>query len=286
MWNNNSNFHKARQAKNDEFYTKLSDIEEELKYYKHHFKGKKVYLNCDDYKYSQFYSYFKSNFKELQLKELNSTHYKEGELVVWVSYNGWYENTSFLKGNGDFRSEESIELLKQCDIVVTNPPFSLWKEYFAQLMKYNKKFLILGNLNSVFYKNIFPYIRDNKIWIGVNRVLSFKIPNGEKRVNALWYTNLESSYKMGYIDLYKKYNVEDNPKYDNYDAINTDLYKKIPYDYNGLIGVPISLMIHYNKDQFELVHNLIPFINGKKKYCRLIIRHKKKYDEYGTMIDV
>ncbi len=313
----NSNLHRAKKAKNnDEFYTRLTDIENELRHYKHHFKGKVVYCNCDDPRESQFFHYFSYNFEHLGLKKLITTCYKsqdkdffskhDSEKAIYLEYVGDKKGNrvpdpedigiKHLKGDGDFSSEETIELLKQVDIVVTNPPFSLFREYVAQLMEYNKKFLIVGHKNAITYKEIFPLLKDNKLWIGYNSGgMNFKVPDdyqesqsvyikdGEKwqNVGAIWYTNLAISKQHEDLILYKEYNPEEYPKYDNYDAINVGRTKNIPMDYKGEMGVPITFMNKYNPEQFEIIKfrkgddDKDLSINGKCPFFRIIIKNKK-----------
>jgi hypothetical protein len=294
----NTNFNKASKAKNDEFYTQLSDIERELKHYKKHFKNKVVYCNCDDPRVSNFFLYFSHNFEKLGLKKLIATCYKSqsidlfsennSEEAIYLEYNGDKNGnnipdrseigTTKLKGDGDFRSKESIDLLKQADIVVTNPPFSLFREYVAQLLEYDKKFLIIGNGNSITYKEIFKNIQDNKIWLGVTKPQLFLIDNKEKfskycsdknkvvvegkefwAVNisvgtpTYWFTNLDMSKRHEEIILYKTYSPEDYPKYDNYDAIEVNRVTEIPIDYKGAMGVPITFLDKHNPEQFEIL---------------------------------
>lgn len=285
----NKNLHKAGQAKKDEFYTQLADIENELKHYKDQFRGKVVFCNCDDPKESNFVKYFSRNFEHLGLKKLIATHYKEANLFTHESpYK--LEYTGDKNGNrmpdpsefmtkmidtGDFRSEECIKLLKEADIVITNPPFSLFREYVAQLEKYNKKFLILGNMNAITYKEVFRLIKDNKLWAGYGFNMSlvyrssyknnlesnriFVISKGYDpdiyiKVPAInWFTNLETKKRYEKLILYKKYTPEEYLKYDNYNAINVDKVSEIPIDYNGAMGVPITFLNKYNPDQFEII---------------------------------
>lgn len=263
----NKNLTNAKKAKKDEFYTQLTDIEKELKHYKEQFKDKIVYCNCDDPEESEFWKFFELNFEEYGLKKLISTHYDAEqptyklELTGDRNGDGKVTNKDIvktpLKQNGDFRSEESIELLKEADIVVTNPPFSLFREYMAQLMKYKKNFLIIGNMNAVTYKEIFPLIKDNKIWTGRNSPKIFEVPlkevedpkkqfkeNGkifQKFGNIFWYTNLPNKKVTDPTELIEKYDPSKYPKYDNYDAINVKKVSEIPYDYNGVMGVPITI---------------------------------------------
>ena len=289
----NNNLHKAKKGKNDEFYTQLSDIENELKHYIHHFKDKVVYCNCDDPRISNFFHYFSYNFEKLGLKKLIATCYKnqerdlfsqnDSEQAIYLEYNGDKNGDSIpnpeeigihsLKGDGDFRSKESIELLKQADIVVTNPPFSLFREYVAQLIEYDKKFLIIGSQNAITYKEIFPLIAQNKMWLGYKSGdMKFKVPDySEEKAtrfwidetgqkwrslgNTCWFTNLDHNKRHEELILYKTYkgNEEDYPKYDNYDAINVDKVADIPMDYDGVMGVPITFLDKYNPEQFEIV---------------------------------
>lgn len=322
----------ASKAKQDEFYTQLSDIEKELKHYKKHFKDKIVYCNCDDPRVSNFFHYFSYNFEKLGLKKLITTCYKnqsmdlfsqnDKEEAIYLEYDG-DKNGNFepdpeeigikkLKGNGDFRSAESIELLKQADIVVTNPPFSLFREYVAQLIEYDKKFLIIGSQNAVTYKEIFSLIRENKVWIGYKSGdMAFKVPehyearetrywedeDGQKwrsLGNICWFTNLDISKRDEDLILYKTYNEEEYPKFDNYDAINVGKVAEIPMDYKGAMGVPITFLDKYNPNQFEILssndlrlNDNVPFkehglikdkdgtINGVPTYVRIVIRNKK-----------
>lgn len=281
----------AKAAKKDEFYTQLSDIERELVHYKEHFRGKTVLCNCDDPRVSNFFKYFTLNFEHLGLRRVIATCYKsrnvdlfsmnESEQAVYQVYEGDCNGNHLpdsdeievrpLRGDGDFRSEECIELLKEADIVVTNPPFSLFREYVAQLIKYDKKFLIIGNQNAITYKEIFPLIKANKIWLGCKTGdMSFRIPaDSEPRAtrywqdetgqkwrsmgNICWFTNLDHHKRHEKLILYKTYNPEEYPKYDNYNAINVDRVAEIPCDYDGVMGVPITFLDKYNPDQFEIV---------------------------------
>jgi len=304
----NNNLNEARKVKKDEFYTQLKDIEKELKYYHPHFKNKIIYCNCDDPEHSNFVNYFIENFKKLELKKLIVSCYNNNGKGIYLEY---YEeqtlNNKELNDDGDFRSEECIMLLKQADVIVTNPPFSLFREYFNQLVEYNKKFLIIGNMNAITYKNIFPLFRDNKVWLGVtnfNKGLYFKVPSdfvyadsykfkreqkGEKvnRVPSVcWFTNLD--YKERHIKdliLTKKYNSEDYPKYDNYNAININKVKDIPMDYIGVLGVPVTFLDKYNPEQFKIlgsnrginqdlnkIYGKSSFLNGKETFKRIFIK--------------
>jgi hypothetical protein len=287
----NSNLRESRKAKNDEFYTQLSTIENEVMHYREHFKDKTVYLNCDDPRESNFFHYFSYNFEKLGLKKLIASCYKSQDFnlfsmdkkvdkAVWLEYTGETDGGRIptaeaigvhnFNGDGDFRSEESIELLKQADIVVTNPPFSLFREFISLMMEHNKKFLLIGNSNAITYKEIFPLIKDNKLWMGINDgPFDFIIPknspnkkffekDGKRLVkfgNITWWTNLEHNKRHKDIILYKKYkgNEKDYPKYDNYNAINVDKTQDIPLDYDGVMGVPISIIDKWNPEQFEII---------------------------------
>ena len=351
----NASLTQANKAKQDEFYTQLSDIERELSHYKSHFENKTVFCNCDDPYESNFFKYFAMNFNELKLKKLITTCYsgssivteqlslfdvkgleikkedsrkpykleineirdcnKDGAIDLFdietIIKNGKNVLT-LLKGDGDFRSKECIELLKLSDIVVTNPPFSLFREYIAQLIEYNKNFIILGNQNAVTYKEIFPLLVKNKIWLGYHcGDMSFKVPNyyeardtrfwidssGQKwrsLGNICWFTNLDISKRHEKLLIYKSYNSEAYPEFDNYFAINVDKVSEIPKDYDGAMGVPITFLDKYNPEQFKILnaneyrknsnvpikkHGLIKdkdgSINGKPKYARIVIQRLK-----------
>ncbi|CAL9385088.1 adenine-specific methyltransferase EcoRI family protein [Streptomyces sp. enrichment culture] len=283
----------AKLAKVDDFYTQLSDIEKELRHYKKHFKGKVVYLNCDDPRESEFFRFFSYNFEKLGLKKLIAACFKsqdmdlfsevDSERAVYLEYTGDKDGDRIpgrdeievkcLKGDGDFRSQESIALLKEADIVVTNPPFSLFREYVAQLMEYDKKFLIIGNMNAVTYKEIWPYIQQNRIWLGVTRTgtgqMWFRIKdnalgrtgqrvdeNGHRYQtigNSAWFTNLDHSKRHEELTLYRTYDPGVYPSYDNYDGIEVGKAVDIPVDWDGVMGVPITFLGKYNPDQFEIV---------------------------------
>lgn len=311
----NNNLRSAKKARNDEFYTQLTDIEKEIRYYKDFFKGKVVYCNCDDARESNFFKYFSLNFEFLGLKKLITTGYKaDGKGVVLVyegdkNGNRRVDNEEIivneLNGDGDFRSEECIEYLKECDVVVTNPPFSLFRQYVKQLMDYNKKFIIIGNQNAITYKEIFPYIKNNQLWLGINsnKTMEFSMPmsyekwdriEGNRKYGKVpaisWFTNIENKKRTQPIDLYKRYSFEEYPKYDNYDAINVDKVADIPMDYDGIMGVPITFLDRYCPTQFEIIgitenaDYLKPlyldgfekydrgYINGKRMYSRLLIK--------------
>ena len=331
----------AKDAKKDEFYTQLTDIEKELRHYTEYFRDKVVFCNCDDPYESNFFKYFALMFNKLGLKKLIATCYNGSpvsgnellldfgdtvddpkkiaykvEITEVIDTNGdgainladiqyLMQNDknviSILKGNGDFRSEECVELLKEADIVVTNPPFSLFREYLAQLVKYDKKFIILGNMNAITYKEVFPLIKENKIWFGASihsGDREFQVPesyplnaagsrideNGNKfiRVKGVrWFTNIDYPQRHEDIILYKRYNSEEYPHYDNYDAINVNATNDIPYDYDGAIGVPITFLDKYNPEQFEIIKfrkgddEKDLSINGKCPYFRILIRKKK-----------
>ncbi len=324
----NTNLKKAKAGKNDEFYTELTDIEKELRYYKEHFKNKVVFCNCDDPRISNFFHFFSYNFENFGLKKLITTCYKNqerdlfsnhsSEKAIYLEYTGDKNGDKIpnpeeiginpLKEDGDFRSAESVELLKQADIVVTNPPFSLFREYVTQLMEYDKKFLIIGNQNNITYKEIFKLIKENKIWTGVDNggTKWFKVPshydietetrikteNGQKYFSmgsVYWFTNLDNRKRHDDILLYKTYygNESEYPFYDNYDAINVNKVADIPMDYKGAMGVPITFIDKYNPAQFEIIGidrvlveeltgKVSRFrINNKEIYARIIIKNKK-----------
>ena len=205
----NTSLHAAKRAKNDEFYTQLTDIEKELRHYKHHFRGKVVLCNCDDPEWSNFWKYFTLNFEHLGLAKVMATHYAQGEPSYMLEYFGVSRPSvkTPLVGDGDFRSDECVELLKQSDIVVTNPPFSLFREYVAQLVEFDKQLLIIGNNNALTYKEVFSLIKENTLWMGVSpRSMKFKTPDGRlKDVNACWYTNLSHSRRNEELILFKTY---------------------------------------------------------------------------------
>ena len=306
-----------------EIYTQLSDIESELKHYESHFKDKVVFCNCDDPRNSNFFVYFSHNFEKLGLKKLITTCYKnqendlfiqeEAEKAVFLEYYGDKNGNKIpdaeeigmipLKGDGDFRSKESIELLKEADIVVTNPPFSLFREYVEQLVKYEKKFLIIGNINAITYKEIFKLIKENKAWLGINMgrgISGFIVPDHyelygtETRIdesgnriispnNCLWLTNLDTYKRHQDIVLTKTYygNETEYPHFDNYDAINVNKTQHIPSDFEGVMGVPITFLHKYNPEQFELIKfrkgndEKDLSINGKCPYFRILIKNRR-----------
>ncbi len=307
----NKNLQTAKTAKKDEFYTQLTDIEKELRHYKEHFNGKTVLCNCDDPRVSNFYKYFSMNFEHLGLKRLICTCYKHqdvdlfgdhgSEQAVYIDYTGGDENILPLKGDGDFRSQECVDLLKQADIVVTNPPFSLFREYVAQLMKYEKKFLIIGNIGAASYKEIFPLIMNNKVWLGFHSGHTlfavpddYEIPefynlNDKQKLssngykidsngklwrnlgNICWFTNLDHQKRHDPIIIYKAYNDTDYPAYENLDAIDVSSVPEIPEDYFGKMGVPITFIDKYCPDQFEILglcHGNLGVEAGIKPYDR------------------
>ena len=333
----NKNLQSAKRAKKDEFYTQLDDISRELKEYEEHFKGKIVLCNCDDPYESNFLKFFALKFNDWGIKKIIATCYNgspiaSNQLELFEKGNPTpitktahkieitevtdinndraidLEDVKLLiqqkgmvvqlKGSGDFRSKECIELLKQADIVVTNPPFSLFREYVEQLVKYNKKFLIIGHQNAITYKEIFPLIKDNKVWLGYgfkggaahfysiykDTASANDHREGMIRVSGVtWFTNLEHKKRNEYLDLYKKYTPEEYPKYENHDAINIDKTSDIPEDYNGVMGVPITFLDKYNPEQFEIIQCCEPCIDldiikklGKIEYKSRQIRYNSK----------
>ena len=329
----NDNLHKAKRAKADEFYTQLSDIENECKHYWEHFKGKTILCNCDDPRVSNFFRYFSLNFEHLGLKKLICTCYKSNQIemfseqnserAVYIEYYGDKNGNrqvddnelevKELQGDGDFRSAECIELLKEADIVVTNPPFSLFREYVAQLVAFEKKFLIIGHQNAITYKEIFPLLKENKMWLGygfkgaaghfISKYQDIATAGDHRegmiRVSGVtWFTNLEHKKRHEELILYKEYNPEkfpnEYPKYENYNAIEVSKTAEIPMNYDGVMGVPITFMNKYNPKQFELIWTTdrggdgmleefkiphdrydAPVVAGKGLYKRILIRKNK-----------
>lgn len=331
----------AKRNKKDEFYTQMSDIEKEMKNYLEHFKDKHVFCNCDDPEFSNFWRYFALNFKRLGLKRLTSTHFEDNgtsyrmDMYREVPEEAKTKKTFLtleeigidlplgyitdLKENGDFRSEESLAILKECDIVVTNPPFSLFREYVSQLIEYEKDFIIIGNVNAITYKETFLLIKENKIWLGPSISSGdreFRVPQdypltaagsrideyGNKyiRVKGVrWFTNLDHNKRHEELILYKSYTSEEYPTYDNYNAINVNKVKEIPVDYDGVMGVPITFMDKYNPDQFEILglsasagysaevvgipflgeKDARPLIDNKNIYARIFIKKKGMKNE-------
>lgn len=327
----NKGLHKASKAKKDEFYTQLVDIENELRHYKSFFKDKVVLCNCDDPRVSNFFRYFTLNFEYLGLKKVISTCYKSNnpdlfsentsEQAIWIEYTGDKNGNGVpdvdemeihtFKGDGDFRSKECIELLKQCDVVVTNPPFSLFREFVAQLIEYDKKFIIIGHQNAITYKEIFPLIQNNQMWLGYgfkggaghfisqyeDTAKAGDHKEGMIRVSGVvWFTNVDIEKRNEELPLYKTYNSEEYPKYDNYNAINVNKTSDIPFDYDGIMGVPITFLDKYCPTQFEIVGRAdanianeehtcyikglkdkggAPLVNGVFVYKRILIRKCK-----------
>ena len=344
----NQNLHAAARAKKDEFYTQMEDIANELKHYKEHFRGKTVLCNCDDPYESNFFKYFALNFNALGLRKLIATCFDgspvQGNELLFDFGDGTDEKKiaykveitevsdlngdgrvdladvryllkndrnalSTLKQHGDFRSAECIELLKQADIVCTNPPFSLFREYVAQLIAFDKKFLIIGHQNAIKYKEIFTLIKENRLWLGYGfkgGAAHFTSPyddtatagdhrEGMIRVSGIhWFTNLEHNKRHENLVLYKNYSPSDYPEYDNYRAIEVGKTSEIPLDYKGIMGVPITFMDKYNPEQFEIIWTTdrggdgkidylkkphyrfdAPVLNGKGLYTRILIRRKQ-----------
>ena len=293
IMSNNTNLQKQKKQKNDEFYTQLTDIEKELRHYEKYFKNKTILCNCDDPRVSNFFKYFSLNFEKLKLKKLITTCYKSQNMDSFtqldsnkglkLEYDGDKNNNKMadvseiecikLESDGDFRSQECIEILKQADIVCTNPPFSLFREFIAQLEYYNKKYIIIGNQNAITYKEVFPLIQKNKLWLGVSihsGDREFGIPDeyiptsaslrvdeaGKKFVRVVgvrWFTNLDYQERHDELFLFKKYNKIEYPTYDNYNAINVTKTKWIPKNYDGIMGVPITFLDKYSPDQFEVL---------------------------------
>ena len=322
----NKDLNEAKAAKKDEFYTQLSDIERELLHYEHHFHGKTVLCNCDDPRVSNFFHYFSHKFEPLGLKKLITTCYKsqrpdmfsrhDSEKAIYLEYAGDLNNNRVpdpdeigvkpLQSDGDFRNSECIALMRQADVVSTNPPFSLFREYVALLVEHKKNFLIIGNINAVSYKEIFQLIKENKLWLGPSirsgdrefgvpeyyplEAASCRIDSDGKKFIRIkgvrWFTNLDHKKRHEDMVLYKQYSADEYPKYDNYDAINVDKTVDIPVDYAGVMGVPITFLDKYNPDQFEIIGQMAttkidefnfgyPYIQGKKKYARILIRNKQ-----------
>lgn len=296
----NKNMHTAKKEKNDEFYTQLADIEKECKHYREHFKDKVIFCNCDNPEWSNFWKFFYLNFSFFGLKKLIATHYKTDQPTYKLEYDGIEIKKTKLTQNGDFRSPESVELLKESDIMVTNPPFSLFREYVDQLMEYDKKFLIIGNINAITYKDIFSFIKKDKMWLGYKTgAFTFVVPDSFEKNNVFigedgrkyakfgnisWFTNLDISKRYEKLILYKKYTPEEYPTYDNYDAINVNKVSDIPEDYNGVMGVPITFLDKYNPMQFEILGQSGVdididkgrfYVAGNRKYARILIQRKE-----------
>jgi hypothetical protein len=320
----NRNLHQAKSSKKDEFYTQLVDIERELRHYRKNFRGKVVYCNCDDPYVSAFFEYFTKNFEFLGLKKLITTCYKsqqmdlfsqnDSEQAIKLEYSGGAPNSlptpddigvTTLKGDGDFRSQECIDILKKADIVVTNPPFSLFSEYVSQLASFDKKFIIIGHQNAITYKDIFPLLKENRMWLGYGfkrNMAHFIAPHYEDTASdadhreglirvsgVVWYTNLDHNKRHEELILVKRYhgNEAAYPFYDNYDAIEVQKTQDIPMDYAGVMGVPITFLTKYNPDQFEMLgsnrgidqdpngtYGRGSYLNGKETFKRLFIRNR------------
>mgnify|MGYP003602891295 CR=1 FL=1 len=310
----NSNLHMSRAGKTDEFYTQISLIESEMKHYKHFFRDKTVFCNCDDPESSNFWKYFELNFEQLGLKKLISTHYETDkpsyklELTKDQNSDGRVNSLDIiqtpLQQNGDFRSPECVEIMKNADVIITNPPFSLFREYVAQLIENEKHFLIIGNQNAITYREILPLFVENKIWLGYNSGhFWFRVPGDyeEKKTdfkidetgvkwrrmgNICWFTNIDIEKRHENMTLFRNYTPEKYPQYDNYEAINVDRTVDIPCDYFGVMGVPITFADKHNPAQFEILGDSryhdgqdfsddINVINGRTLYRRLLIRRVK-----------
>lgn len=314
--------HKAKSGKNDEFYTQLCDIERELQHYEPHFYGKTVLCNCDDFRRSNFAKYFLQNFARLGLKKLICSCYQKADRGFYVVFtdgaalddvgtdrlntdggNADGINLEYFAGDGDFRSAECIALLQQADIVVTNPPFSLFREFLGQLVEHRKRFLVVSNINAITYKEVFGLIKQNQVWLGVNMgrgISGFIVPehyhlygqetcvneHGERIVatnNCMWLTNLDNMQRHELIPLTKQYagHEQDYPHYDNYDGINVNRTKDIPADFAGVMGVPITFLHKFNPEQFEIIKfrkgddGKDLRVNGKSTYFRILIRRKQ-----------
>lgn len=307
----NNNLAAARRKKNDEFYTRICDIEAELRWYQDHFEDQVVYCNCDNIEQSNFVKFFQAKFIDYKLKKLIVTYYVEAgtsrKMIMDAPDNIVITD---LSGDGSFASQECLELLDEADIVVTNPPFSLFREFISLLTKKEKRFLVLGNNNAITYKEIFPLIKEGKIWLGLNsnKTLEFKLHSSYKKWSRVdekgnkygkvpaisWFTNLVHYKRNTPILLYKQYSPQEYSRYDNYDAIEVSKVKNIPVSYEGVMGVPITFLDKYCPDQFEIIgatesegkgfSNGIwnsesnvsqALVNNKKVYKRLLIKHKK-----------
>lgn len=314
----NTNLHISRADKQDEFYTSLEMIENELKHYRDYFQDKVVFCNCDDPEKSNFWQYFQRNFYMLGLRKLISTHFetdkqsykmeitRQDDKIGQLSFLPDYVQTP-LEQNGDFRSPECESILEEADIVVTNPPFSLFRDYVAQLMQYKKDFLIIGRETAITYKEVLPLVMENRLWLGYNdghfwfqvpddyeeKKTDFKIDdNGIKwrrMGNICWFTNIDIAKRHENMTLFRKYIPSEYPKYDHYDAIEVGRKADIPVDYDGVMGVPVTFMTQYNPEQFEILGDSryhdgqdfsddINVINGKTKFRRLLIRRRRGDD--------
>lgn len=295
-----TNLEKAKRAQDDEFYTRYEDIEAEVMKYRKQFRGKVVYLPCDDpaEKKSEFWSFFVNNFDAFGLKKLIATHYSEDGKAykIWIegdiSGDGYIDDGDALQedliGNGDFRSPECIDILNECDIVCTNPPFSLFRDFVAWIHNANKQFLIIGRETAFSYQEIFRLFKSKEIWTGFNKVKKFYRPDGsvEDFGNILWYTNFDIAKKTEDLIMTKTFNTQDYLPFDTYpEAVNVNRVDAIPKDYKGIMGVPISFMAKINHNQFEIVGLMAttavtdinfgyPYVDGKKKFARVLIRCK------------
>lgn len=279
----NGNLHEARRIKNDEFYTMTKDIEAELQHYRPHFEGKVVFLNCDDPEWSNFWKFFEANFEFLKLKKLISTHHDDSKPTYKLEMTSVGITRTELTENGDFRSPESLKILyEESDVVVTNPPFSLFREYISILSSSGKKYLIVGSMNAITYKEVFPLIKDDKLWLGLNFLKEFTQPDGsiKKFGNICWYTNLEHSRRGDTVKTFQEYNPSMYPTYDNYPAIDVSKVVNIPESYQGEMGVPITFLTKYNPQQFEIIKfrkgddGKDLSVNGKCPYFRIIIKYR------------
>ena len=297
----NTNLAAAKRAQNDEFYTRYEDIEAEVMKYRKQFRGKTVYLPCDDpaEKKSEFWSFFVNNFDAFGLKKLIATHYDDDGKAykIWIdsdtSGDGCVDDGDALQedlsGNGDFRSPECIDILKECDIVCTNPPFSLFREFVSLIMTHQKQFLIIGNQNAFTYKETFSLIKTNKIWTGYNMVKKFIQPDGSIKEfgNVCWFTNMKTTKRHEEIICTKTYSSIDYAQYDNHEAIEIPKVVNLPKDYMGIMGVPITFIDKYNPEQFEILSCSAfsdpeyfgcgsLYVDGRKTYARILIRRKNK----------
>ena len=293
----NSNLAAAKRAKNDEFYTRYEDIEAEVMKYRRYFRNKVVYLPCDDPadKKSEFWSFFVNNFDAFGLKKLIATHYDENGKAykIWIDGDtggdGYIDDGDAqqedLIGNGDFRSPECIDILKECDIVCTNPPFSLFREFVSAIMTHNKQFLIIGNQNAFTYKETFSLIKTNQIWTGYNMVKKFYQPDGSIKEfgNVCWFTNMQTSKRIEELVCTKSFSTTDYAEYDNYEAIEVSRVANIPKDYSGVMGVPITFIDKYNPEQFEILSCSAfsdpeffgcgaLYVDGRKTYARVLVK--------------
>ena len=310
---NNRNLNLAKKTKNDEFYTRYEDIAKELPYYKEQLANKIIYCNCDNPKYSNFYKFFKDNFHEYGIKSVIATYFNPDSYTYKTVFDGNTEIVESLNSYGDFRSPTCIDILQQVDVVITNPPFSLFREFVGVLTKYDKKFIIISSLNAIAYKEVFPLLKDNKIWLGSYLSnIAFRVPDyyeeksnqcridkdGKKwrrMGNICWFTNLENTQPLKELNLTKYYNENEYPKYENYNAINVDKVDDIPCDYNGIIGVPITFLTKYNPEQFEIIGlgmsnlgleiGVQPYKTEHREYRRNVQR-KRAIDGDLYMLDV